>query len=132
MKHVLYDANKERAAFDKEIAKFEKKLTKANKKGKSKQKDALEEKAKKLIDKRFEKLAQFEFDGFGACEKSINYDEHGNAKIFATFEKTEIECVTADEFLKLIGENAVANKQMQEKQQMPEHKKDDAIASFSK
>ena len=104
IKGVLYDARKEKVEFDKKIAKFEIKLTKAKQKGRKKKLELLETDARQLIRDRFHKLSQYEFDGFGVCESSIKYDENGEAKIFVTFKKSEMECVTGEEFARLLNE----------------------------
>ena len=66
----------------------------------------MEAKAKQIIGERFDKILQYEFDGFGSCESSIKYHENGEVKILATFEKMECECLTGEEFARLLNENS--------------------------
>ena len=131
IKGVLYDAKKEKVGFDKRIAKFERKLTKAKQKGKKKKLEFLESETRQLIGERFHKLSQYEFDGFGVCESSIKYDEKGEAKIFVTFKKSEIECMTGDEFARLLGETSLSCESQKHRQDFAQ-KRIDKVDSFSK
>ena len=131
IKGVLYDARKEKVEFDKKIAKFERKLTKAKQKGKKKKLEFLESETRQLIGERFHKLSQYEFDGFGVCESSIKYDENDEARIFVTFKKSEMECVTGEEFAKLLGEISLSNESQTLRQDFAQ-KRIDIADSFSK